>query len=360
MGRAILRGTAIVAALLIAVLAVGLLYRAWRQHEVAHDLAITAPNGIDEASFVRIGGIDQYIRIRGEDRANPVILFVHGGPGISMMGLTPVFRSWEKSFTVVQWDQRGAGKTYGRNGEAEATSMTIARMTEDGIEVADYLRRHLHKNRIIVLGHSWGTVLALGMVRQRPDLFAAYVGTGQLVNKQENEAVSFQMVLHQAEEAHDARAVEELKAAGPPPYKTFQDLLVERKWMQAFDIPSEKDLFSHFVPMVAFAPDYSLWDCYDQLASASFSQGVLYEPLNPFDARKLGLDFAVPFFVFEGESDDNTPAALSQRYLDEVRAPVKRFVLIPHAGHDAVLTDSGVFLDGLVRYVRPAAVAAGG
>jgi len=359
--RKILIGIAALAAALLLLLITALLFRAVRQHQVAESLAIASPSGIDEAGFVEIGGIRQYIQIRGRNRANPVILFLHGGPGISMMGLTPVFRTWEKDFTLVQWDQRGAGKTYGRNGGiAEASGMTIPRMAEDGIEVARYLEHRLHKRKIIVLGHSWGTVLGLMMVRQHPELFAAYVGTGQLVDKQENEAASFEMALASAEAAHDKDAVRALKAAGPPPYRTFADLLVERNYLEKFDIPSEKNLFDTFLPMVAFAPNYSLIDCYNQLAAASFSQHQLYEPLNPFDARKLGLDFNTPFFVLEGDRDSNTPTVLGQRYLAQIRAPVKRFVLIPDAGHDAVLTKSDVFLLDLVRYVRPVAIAAGG
>ncbi len=355
--RTVARIALVLGAVLLVALFSALGYRAWRQHQIAEALAIHTPHGIDEAAFVRIGGIDQFIQIRGEDRANPVILILHGGPGISMIGLTPVFQPWEKFFTVVQWDQRGAGKTYGRNGgAAEASLMTIDRMSKDGLEVAEYLRSHLRKNKIVVLGHSWGTVLGLRMVRQRPDMFSAYVGTGQLVDKQANEERSYALLMIKVHAAHDARATADLTRIGPPPYKSLETLYAQRKWLSAYDTAAERDLTANMTPMVLFAPNYSLMDILNFQAAIAFSQAVTYDEINGYDARKLGLAFAVPFFVFEGSEDNQTPTALAADYLSTVRAPVKRFVLLPGGGHSAMLTMPDVFLRGLLAYVRPLAL----
>jgi pimeloyl-ACP methyl ester carboxylesterase len=133
----------------------GLAYRAYCQHRKARALAIVTPSGIDEGLFARIGGIDQWVQIRGESRANPVILLLHGGPGFSYIPFTEIFRPWEKHFTVVQWDQRGAGRTYGRNGKAGSGEMTIDRMVQDGLEVAEFIRKRLGTERVILLAHSW-------------------------------------------------------------------------------------------------------------------------------------------------------------------------------------------------------------
>src|SRR4051794_204548 len=119
MVRLIVRGLVGLLVFLVAALAIALLYRAWRQHENAQALATTSAHGIAEASFVKIGGIEQWITIRGENRENPVVLMLHGGPGGAMSNLSAIFRPWENDFTVVQWDQRGAGKTYARNGANE-------------------------------------------------------------------------------------------------------------------------------------------------------------------------------------------------------------------------------------------------
>jgi pimeloyl-ACP methyl ester carboxylesterase len=347
--RWVFRGLSIVLLAILVVGAAAFAWRAWRQHENA--LAFAVP--LHEGSFVRIGGIDQWIQIRGENPDNPVLLIVHGGPGISMIPLTAVFRPWEKYFTVVQWDQRGAGKTYGRNGETGEGTMTIDRMTRDGIEVTQYLRAHLHKDKIIVIGHSWGTILATRMVLQRPDLFAAYVGTGQLVDKQQNETTGYAMLVDKARAAGDVAAVAALREIGPPPYRQIDRLYAERKWQAVYDTPAERDLSRTLTPDVLFAPDYSLADIYDFLESPTFAQRETYAEENGYDARKLGLKFAVPFFIFEGDQDAMTPSVLARRYFDAIQAPKKEFVVLPGGGHTAILTMPDIFLRELVARVRP-------
>src|SRR4051795_1885418 len=138
----------------------------------AKQFAITSAKGIDEASYVRVGGIEQWVTIRGQDRVNPVLLFLHGGPGdVTNPWTFVMFSPWETDFTVVQWDQRGAGRTLRKSGTAVAPTMTLDRMAQDGVELTEYLCQHLGKNKIIVVAHSFGTILGLRMVRARPDLF---------------------------------------------------------------------------------------------------------------------------------------------------------------------------------------------
>ena len=157
----------------------------------AQQFAINLAKGIDEASFISIGGIEQWVTIRGQDRANPVLLVLHGGPGdVTNPWTFALFAPWEKHFTVVQWDQRGAGRTFSRTGPTVAPTMTLDRMAEDGFELLDYLRKHLGKDKIIVVGHSFGSIIGLRMVRARPDLFYAYVGTGQVADSTRNYSVA--------------------------------------------------------------------------------------------------------------------------------------------------------------------------
>jgi len=184
----------------------------------AKDYAITAPNGIDEGKYVQIGGIEQWITIRGEDRGNPVLLFLHGGPGdaTNPWGFAG-FRTWLRYFTVVQWDQRGTGRTLGKTGPTIGPTITIDRMTRDGIELAEMLRRTLNQDRIILVGHSWGSILGVLMVKTRPDLFYAYVGTGQVAaDPTRNYTVAYDEVLKAAKRRGDQRAVTELEQVGPP------------------------------------------------------------------------------------------------------------------------------------------------
>jgi pimeloyl-ACP methyl ester carboxylesterase len=130
---------------------------------LASNRKIVSPDGIDEMVKVRIGGIDQWLSIRGKDRRNPILLFLHGGPASPAMPEAYTFQTpWEDYFTVVQWDQRGAGKTYAANSEqAMVSRMTIEGMTDDAAQVTEYLRQHYGKQKIFLLGHSWGTVLGV-------------------------------------------------------------------------------------------------------------------------------------------------------------------------------------------------------
>jgi len=152
---------------------------------------------IDRMLFVSLGGIDQWISIRGENRANPLLLVVHGGPGEAQWPQAEVYRPWEKAFTVVQWDQRGAGHTFGRYC-AKTPDVTLDRISRDGVELAEYLCRDLGKKKIIVLGHSWGSIVATRMVQMRPELFAAYVGTGQVTSWAAMVNTQYDLVLAKA------------------------------------------------------------------------------------------------------------------------------------------------------------------
>jgi pimeloyl-ACP methyl ester carboxylesterase len=184
----------------------------------ARDYAIDPVKGVDEASYVSIGGIEQWVTIRGQDRRNPVLLFLHGGPGdVTSPWSFATFAPWEANFTVVQWDQRGAGRTLSKSGPSVAPTMTLDRMSQDGIELAEYLCKHLGKPKAILVAHSLGTVLGLSMIRQRPDLLFAYVGTGQVADETRNYAAAYDALLKKAQTTSNQQALDELKSVGPSP-----------------------------------------------------------------------------------------------------------------------------------------------
>ena len=202
----------------------------------ARDYAVATPNGIDEARYVEIGGIEHWLTIRGEDRRNPVLLFLHGGPGdaTNPWGYAG-FRSWLKAFTVVQWDQRGAGRTLGKNGPSAAPALTIALMTQDGLALTEYLRKTLRKDKIIIVGHSWGSILGSFMAKARPDLFYAFVGTAQVADPTRSDAVAYDALIEKSEALGEQRAIQELADVGPPPYSDGRGFAVRRKWSNLFE-----------------------------------------------------------------------------------------------------------------------------
>ena len=185
------RAVVFLGALLLVAIAGLFALRAYGHHRTVQAVAIHSPNAIDEGLYVKIGGIDQWLQIRGQDRNNPVVLCLHGGPGASWLRLTTLFLPWEKEFTVVQWDQRGTGKTLETTGASIASTMSVDRMAEDGIEVAEFLQTHLHKDKIVLLGFSWGSLLGVQMAMRRPDLFDAYVGTGQISDIPHSQRIGY-------------------------------------------------------------------------------------------------------------------------------------------------------------------------
>lgn len=305
--------------------------------------------------FVPLGGIDQWIQIRGEDRDNPVVLFMHGGPGNSESALSALFRPWEKYFTVVMWDQRCAAKTFERNGVVSCNGMSVESVATEGIQLAEFLRKHLHHNKIIALGHSWGTMIGVRMIHDRPDLFSAYVGTGQVMSIAEKEPVIYARTMARLHAAHADEAIRKLEAVHPP-YHSLDEIEVERDLSDEYDIPSERDLRNNLTTTVLFAPDWSILDIYWFLKSGGYAENATISHIDHFDARSLGPDFEVPFFIFNGAEDSITPTDHARRYFDWVRAPHKEFVSFPNAGHSAVLTQPDAFLRELVGRVRSIAI----
>jgi pimeloyl-ACP methyl ester carboxylesterase len=319
----------------------------------AKDYAIDTTNGIDEASYVPIGGIDQWVTIRGQNRANPVLLFVHGGPGDTTNPWTfALFAPWEEEFTVVQWDQRGAGRTLAKSGPSIADTLTPDRMAQDGVELAQYLCKHLGKDKIVVAAHSFGTILALQMVEARPDLFYAYVGTGQVADETKNYSAAYDALVKKAVAIGNQRAIDELKSIGPPPYSDGRGYGVQRKWSNRFE--GSDEFLPGLIGLTLVAPGGGIEYLNASLESQMLSGEKLFSQTRTQTMKDLGLEFKVPVFFFEGTEDFTTPTALARDYLAALTAPRKEFVPI-EGGHFAVFMNSTAFLKELVEKVRPLA-----
>jgi pimeloyl-ACP methyl ester carboxylesterase len=304
---------------------------------------------IAQAQYIPIGGIEQWVQIRGDDRDNPALLWLNGGPGYSTIPDTRGYREWERHFTVVMWDQRGEGKTFERSGKSVAPTMTISRMAEDGIEVAEYLCRHLHQRKIILLGHSWGSILGIHMIKLRPDLFSAYVGTGQIVNLELDAEVAYPRLLERAKALNNTAAIKELEAAGPPPYPDSPKKWVWVRWANALD-PQSPAQWAALQNGKRPPPSFE--------EGADFSQGLMWNSMLREDLRKLGLDFKVPIFFVQGAADEVAVTAVARQYFDQIQAPRKQFIVLPRAGHLAIFMDRDDFLAQLLAAVRPLAIAA--
>jgi pimeloyl-ACP methyl ester carboxylesterase len=346
----------IVAVLIFVVMlaAAGMAYRLYRHREIASATAIDLATGVDEAFFARIGGIDQWVSIRGQDRANPILLVLHGGPGFAFSPLPRTFlHSWTKHFTVVFWDQRGAGQTFGQSGPLDP-SVTIAQMVLDGVEVAEFVRARLGAASVGLVGLSWGSALGVQMVKARPDLFYAYVGTGQAVNQGKYRPLAYVQLLAEARARNDRRAIEELEANGPPPYDSIARATVHTRWANAYE-PGQLSRWT-LISMVLFESTAGPLELRDYVRGMTQSQDHFRAAVESTDLPSIARDFDVPFFVFQGALDRVTPVPPVEAYVGSITAPHKELVLIPNAGHNVIATKSDEFLDLLVTKVRPLAL----
>jgi pimeloyl-ACP methyl ester carboxylesterase len=334
----------------------GLAWRTARQRRVAKALEIDTPNGIVEQRFVKVGGIDQLLQLRGEDRDNPVLLVLHGGPGWPNAVFTLPLRPWEQHFTVVQWDHRGAGKTLGRNGKAGSGEMTFDRRVADAIEVIEYLRAHLGVEKVVVLAESMGTLTGLPLVKRRPDLVHALVATDLYVNMAANEAAKWQLTLERLRAAGNAKGVAALEAIGADPARW--DLAAwntNMAWAFRTNLPTPNLDRKLLFPLALTSPIYTLRDLSSLFMGFQWSTAQMFEELMAFDARRLGPRFEVPLLLFQGETDVITLTSLATEYFQEVEAPTKELALIPDAGHFAAFTQPERFLAELRTRVRPPA-----
>ncbi|HEX2159867.1 MAG TPA: alpha/beta hydrolase [Actinomycetes bacterium] len=336
----------------------GLAWRKARQRRAARALVIDTPNGIVEQRFIKAGGIDQWIQIRGEDRDNPVLLVLHGGPGWPNAVFTLPLRSWERHFTVVQWDHRGAGKTLGRNGKAGSGEMTFDCRVADAVEVIEFLRRHLGTDKVIVLAESMGTLTGTPLVKRRPDLVHALVVTDLYVAMVANEARQYQLTLERLRAAGNAKGVAALEEIGADP--TRWDLAAwntNMAWAFRTNLPTPNLDRGLLFPLALASPLYSLRDLSSLFVGFQWSTAQMFEELMAYDAWRLGTRFEVPFFLFQGEHDVVTLTTLAEEYFEEVEAPTKGLALIPDAGHFAAFTQPERFLAELLARVRPLVAA---
>jgi len=332
----------------------GLAYRKARQRRAARALEIATSNGIVQQRFVPIGGIDQWVQIRGEDRDNPVLLVLHGGPGWPNAIFTLPLRSWEQHFTVVQWDHRGTGKTLGRNGKAGSGEMTFDQRVDDAVELTEFLRRHLATDKVILLAESMGTLTGLPLVKRRPDLFHAVVVTDLYVDMARNEADKYQLTLERVRAAGNHKGVAALEQIGADP--TRWDLAAwntNMAWAFKTNLPTPNLDRKVLFPLALSSPIYTLRDLYTVFVGFQWSTAQMFDELMAYDARRLGTRFEVPFFLFQGESDVVTLTTLAEEYFAEVEAPVKGLALINDAGHFAAFTQPDRFLTQLLTQVRP-------
>jgi proline iminopeptidase len=312
---------------------------------------------------VTIGGIDQWVSIRGTNRRNPVLLLIHGGPGYVSMPMSWWFtRGWEEYFTVVQWDQRGAGKTYLLNPAVIGPTMTRERMLADAEELTTWIRHELGKEKIFVLGHSWGSYLGLELATRHPNWLYAYIGVGQLTDGPESERRGWRFAMDAARRAGNAEAMGQLQAIAPyfPPGQnaSLKDIYTQRRWLDFYGgVMAHRNGSSAESDLAKLSPDYSageiahIWDGND-LSERYLLAEVL--SLDLTEIRQLNC----PLIIFAGRYDVNVNSDVAAARFAKVKAPSKKFVWFENPAHLPMTEEPGKFLISLVRYARSIAAKA--
>ncbi len=307
---------------------------------------------VAEAGFWRIGDVDQWVMVRGRSTANPLLVILHGGPGSSE---TAFFRfsnaALEDSYTVVYWDQRGAGRSYSKSIPAE--SMTVDRFVADLDEIIDTLLARFGKRRVVLLGHSWGSALGVLYASRNPAKVAAYVGVAQVADMAASEAASYAFVLERARERGWRKAIRQLLAIGPPPH-TIKTVGTQRRWLMAMGGAFGPNLsIPKLVWRGVISPEASLLDIVRLFQGSGFSLRLLWQELVSANLQRDVRRFEMPVFFILGRLDMQVVASVSEAYFAVIDAPRKELFWFENSGHMAPFEEPGLFNRILAETVRP-------
>lgn len=325
---------------------------------------ILTPQGVERNETVKIGGINQFVSIRSHDRRNPVLLFIHGGPGFPT---TPLAwwgtRGLEEYFTVVHWDQRGSGTTYLINDpKTVAPSIKPERFVDDTEELVAWLRKEFSKDKVFVLGTSWGSYVGLKFAERRPEWLHAYIGMGQAINSPESERRGYAFALSTAEKTDNKEALADLRSIAPYAVSgeeiPLNSIRLERKWSDHFG--GVMAYRTHQIDGIAarLSPDYTDEQVDHVYDGNGFSQEFLLSPVLSIDLSDIK-KLKCPLIIFAGRHDRTVNSYVAHEWFEAVQAPSKHFVWFENSAHEIMVEEPGKLLTSLVNYARPLAVRVG-
>lgn len=316
-------------------------------------------NGISEIQYLMINNTRQYVLIRGENVNNPILLFLHGGPGASATAMLRKFNSdLEKHFTIVYWDQRNAGKSYKKKFPKE--EIKVQKYIQDVDTLVSYLKNRLKAKKIFLVGHSWGSRLGMYVIQKHPENFIAYVGIGQELSSYEGELISYQYTLNKARELNKVKAIKDLEEIGEPQsgdytkmYKNgYRDFWKQKNWLIKLGGDSyDKLIYVKWMLSIWFSREYSFFDLLKFRKSVGFSaDNIIHDQdYNNFDFFKQFPEVKIPVFFISGKCDYNTPWPLVEKYCDSLKAPYKEFIKFEKSGHNPIFEEPEKFNEEIIR-----------
>jgi len=313
------------------------------------------PGSIAEVHYLTLGGIDQWVMIRGESLDNPPLILLHGGPGFSE---THFFRRFntplERAFTLVYWDQRGSGKSFDRR--IHPSSMTVNQFVADLDELVEVVSRRVGHKKVTIFGHSWGSALGILYAARFPDKVAAYAGSGQIGDWSAAESASYAVALSEAQRRGNRKAVKELLAIGAPPYPA-SSLWTERTWLQRFDGQLGAKALWRMARDFLGQPELSIFDLLALIRGFQFSLFAMWPEVSKLNLIEAVPELKMPVFFFLGRRDHWVPPETSVAYLDVLTAPLKKLVWFEDSGHEPFVDEPSKFNTAMVEEVRPVVVS---
>ncbi|PKO10099.1 MAG: alpha/beta hydrolase [Chloroflexi bacterium HGW-Chloroflexi-2] len=357
-----LNGRTMINLLIVLVILAGyILGSQWSAHTppIQNEEGESLEGSIASIEKVKLGGVDQWLIIRGQDTNNPVMLFLSGGPGASEAARVLRFnQELEKHFTVVIWEQRGCGKSYPSINPK--SDLTLAQYEADLIELSELLRNRFDQEKIYLVGHSWGTIIGALAAQSRPDLFHAYIGTAQMVDVLETDLLIYDMVMEHSLKTGDTAFVKTLETQGKPPYlgkspiQPYSTLF--GKEYAIFEVPNIKHedyrRNGDILLLMLKHPEYSWLDRVYYLLGLMNTFNVVYPQLQDLDLREANTQLNLPVYMVLGRNDMNNPSQIPEDYFNQIDAPSKQLIFFEDSGHGMIWEEAAKFHDLMINVVQ--------
>ncbi len=311
-----------------------------------------APAGsITALEEMTLGGVKQWVLMRGKKASNPVVLFIHGGPGHAEMPMIRKhFEPLEDDFVVVTYDQRGAGKSYSPRIPKE--SMTHDQMVADAHELVLKLRQRFGVEKVHLVAHSWGTITGTLLAQRYPELFHDYVGVAQWTDGEVRERTSYNLILDWAKRTRNKDAIRQLDEIGPPPFsgpKAEDKLVAQKEWLvKSGGFLYGQDNMNSLFMTVLWSGEYSLSNKLNLLNGIMFSTGAMWADSMKVDLTRKVPELKVPVYFVAGRHDYNTPLPLIEGYYHNLKAPSKQLVIFEKSAHSPYFEEPEAF----IRFMR--------
>lgn len=310
------------------------------------------PGSIAEVTYRRLGGIDQWVMIRGRNIANPPLVFLHGGPGWSETALFRYFNApLENRFTAVYWDQRGAGKSC--DPTIDRSSMTVEQFLSDLDELVDVVRERLGRTRVTIFGHSWGSALGVLYAARHPEKVATYIGCGQIGDWSAAESASYELAATEARRLGKRRTLRKLLAIGPPPYGP-DAVFTERTCSLRLSGGMRPGALWKAGQALLGSKEYAIIELPSAWRAFHVSMNAMWAEVSRLDLIALAPALQMPVFFLLGRRDPWVVPQTSQAYFDALRAPTKTLVWFEYSGHEPFVDEPDRFNTAIVDMVRPA------